>query len=278
MPELPEVETNRRYLHKHINGKTIASVELINRGTVQGNVSEIVNETVTGLSRHGKVLSILTTNNIISIHLKMTGQLLYAEDSSNAVFKFRIPLSGGNTMPASSTRVVFHFTDGSALYFNDSRRFGWIKILNKPERPQSVDALSSAFTEDYFSKMFTGSSRPVKNVLLDQDKVAGIGNIYANESLYEAGIHPLRAVNTLTDDEKRRLYIAVLHVLHEGVKHQGSSGKDESYLLPDGSRGGYQKFFNVYQREGLPCLHCGTTIKRETHSGRSNFYCPQCQK
>lgn len=279
MPELPEVETNKRTLEKHIVGKHISSIKILSSSQVMGDPTLAEGRKILSLVRHGKILAIRLDNDIyINIHLKMTGQLLFAPDSRNAVFKHTIPLAGTNTMPGKSTRIIIHFSDGSAVYFNDSRRFGWMKLTREPEKPGSIDVLDPGFTEEFFLKALAGTKKPIRTLLLDQQSVAGIGNIYANESLFEAHIHPTRRTDTLTGDEKRTLYRAILMIIHEGIAHQGSSGKDESYLLPDGSRGMYQHRFRVYQREHMPCRVCNTPIERLAEGGRSAFFCPKCQR
>lgn len=279
MPELPEVETNRRELSKHILHKRIKTVEVLSTKQFIGDPQSCVGVTIVELLRHGKIMAIKLSNDLyINIHLKMTGQLLYADDSTNAVFKHTIPLANTHIMPGRSTRVIITFDDGSAVFFNDSRKFGWMKLAHTPEKPAAMDVISPAFTSEYFISTLQRTTKPVKTALLDQSIVAGIGNIYANESLFEAGILPTRPANSLRADEYAKLYKAVQSIIQEGIIHKGSSGKDESYLLPDGSRGMYQQHFRVYQRTDKPCPRCGNPILRITHGGRSSFYCSHCQK
>ena len=201
--------------------------------------------------------------------------MLYAKDLINAVYKNKIPFTNGYKMPANTTRVVIEFKDGSGLFFNDLRKFGLIKISNKPIVPKGIDLLSKEFTPD---KLISSSNQPIKVALMDQDKITGIGNIYANDSLFLAKIHPLRPAKSLTKSENNKLYISINKVILNGIRDQGSSGADEAFILPDGSRGRHQRHFLVYQREGEPCKVCKTLIKRIKHHGRSSFFCPMCQK
>jgi len=275
MPELPEVETVRLSLQKNLPGKIIESVDIRVPKMFIGDVDKLIGKKITALTRKGKVLTIKVGQSYLSIHLKMTGQLLYSKDKDHSVFSKEIPRAGTNKMPAKSTRIILYFTDNSALYFNDLRKFGWMRLLDHPEVKQSVDLLSKDFTLSYFSKSIKYSRKPIKNLLLEQDKFTGIGNIYANDSLWKARIHPLRKANTLSDVEIGELYKAIKVIIAEALKYKGSS--DETYIIPDNTRGGYQNHFKVYRRTGLPCPRCGTPIRRIKHGGRSSFYCPKCQ-
>jgi formamidopyrimidine-DNA glycosylase len=182
-------------------------------------------------------------------------------------------------MPANVTRVIIEFKDNSALYFNDLRKFGWVKVTNEMEKTDSVDVLDSQFTFDYFKKSVSGSRKPIKVLLLDQDKITGIGNIYDNDALWEAEIHPERKANTLTETELKNVYEGINKVIAEGIKYKGSSAQDEMYLLPNSEPGQYQHHFKVYHREGKECLRIdGGVIQRIKQGGRSSFFCPVCQR
>lgn len=276
MPELPEVETIRRFLVKDILGKKIKNVEIKVPKQFIGNKEKIIGQRIISIDRKGKILSLKLKNNLyINFHLKLTGQLLFAK-KQNLIFKNKIPFNKTKTLPGNTTRIILSFTDNSFLYFNDLRKFGWLKITQKPEIPKGVDVVSKDFSVKYLTVITRLTQRPIKLLLMDQDKIAGIGNIYTNDALFLARIHPMRKSNSLTNDEIKNLYKNILYVIKEGLKYDGTS--DEAYVLPDASLGKYQDHFRVYGREKLPCLRCKTLIKRVKHAGRSYFYCPNCQK
>lgn len=278
MPELPEVETIRRSLTHDIVDKTIKQINIFVKKQFIGNEKEIIGQSIKELDRKGKVLVIKFTNDkYLNIHLKLTGQLLYSSNKKHAQFKSIIPKTGTNTMPAKTTRIIITFTDNSVLFFNDLRKFGWLKLSNKPEVPPSPDILSKDFTSEYFQKKVVGTRKPIKLILIDQEKMSGIGNIYANDALFDARIHPLIKSNTLSSAKIKTLYTSIKKIIKEGIETKGSSAKDENYVLPDGSKGGYQYRFKVYQRDNQPCLRCKTNIQRVALGGRGTFFCPKCQ-
>lgn len=278
MPELPEVETIKRKLKPDIIGKMIAGIEILSPKNFVGKKEDAVGKKITGIERFGKVLVIALSNKkYLSVHFKLSGQMLFAENIKNANYKNNIPFTKGNKLPANTTRVIIKFKGGGGLFFNDLRKFGWIKLTDKPEKPKGVDVLSKDFTTEYFKKILP-SRRSVKVALMDQDKITGIGNIYANDALFIAKVHPQRLANSLKNNEIDLLYLAVKKVIADGIKDQGSSGADEAFILPDGSKGRHQRHFLVYQQEGKPCRICKTIIKRVKHHGRSSFFCPNYQK
>ncbi len=280
MPELPEVETIRSKLHREIIGKKIKSIKILEKKQFSGNPKTVEGKRIIDIKRVGKLLSMVLENKLfINIHLKLTGQILFASNINEAVFKNTIPFTGTNKMPSKTTRVIITFSDNSGLFFNDMRKFGWMKISDKQEIPKAIDILSPNFTLEYLEKVINQSKKPVKVLLMDQDKMAGIGNIYANEALFLAHIHPERKANTLNVTEIKSLYQAVKKVIEEGIKYKGSSAADEAYITPEGERGSMQQHFHVYQQEGKPCPKgCSGTVKRIKQAGRSSFYCPRCQK
>jgi len=278
MPELPEVETIKRELKPNIIGKTISSIEILSLKNFVGQKEQAVGKKIIEIERFGKVLVMTLSNKkYINVHFKLSGQMLFAENVKSASYKNPIPFTKGNKLPANTTRIIIKFRGGSGLFFNDLRKFGWIKLTDKPEKPKGVDVLSKEFTVDYLKKILP-SRRPIKVALMDQDKITGIGNIYANDALFIAKVHPQRLANSLKNNEVDLLYLAVKKVIADGIKDQGSSGADEAFILPDGSKGRHQRHFLVYQQEGKPCRICKTIIKRVKHHGRSSFFCPHCQK
>lgn len=278
MPELPEVETIRRSLEKDIIGKAISSIDIREKKQFVGDPQKAIGQKITEVQRKGKVLSLKLSNDLfLSFHLKLTGQILFHHDKENSLFKNEIPRTYTNKMPAADTRIIFYFQDNSALYFNDIRKFGWVKLTPQPETPTSPDILSKEFTIEYIQKKLGSSRKPIKVILMDQEFVAGIGNIYANDSLFIARILPMRKANSLDEKEVKALYEAIKKVVTEGIEYRGSSAQDEMYSMPDSTKGEYQHRFKVYHRENKACFNCKTLIKRIKQGGRSSFYCPQCQ-
>lgn len=282
MPELPEVETIRLQLKSKIIGKTIKDIEVLEKKQFIGKKEDIVGKKIVDIQRYGKVLAFKLYKldklyNYLNIHLKLTGQILYIDNFRNPVFKNTVPFTGTSKMPSRTTRVIFTFSDGSGLFFNDMRKFGWVKITNQPEKPRGIDILSNKFTVKYLTVIIQQTHKPIKLVLMDQEKMAGIGNIYANEALFLAKIHSLRKSNSLSGSETANLYKSIKKVIEQGIKYGGSSSAEEAYIKPNGSRGSYQTHFKVYQREDKPCLICKTPIKRFKQGGRSSFFCPKCQ-
>jgi formamidopyrimidine-DNA glycosylase len=274
MPELPEVETVRLFLDSHILGKTISNIEILNPKSFIGNPELVEGQKIISTSRLGKQLSIYLKNNLtLLFHLKMTGQIICEG------------VSLGHPIPPHSkaTRVIFTFSDQSKLFFNDQRKFGWVKLLTQTELVEfqknvGIDALSPKFTDKYFYSQLQKSSRDIKTILLDQSKFAGIGNIYANDALFLTKIHPQTPSNKLTKAKSIKLRQNLIDLMKESLFHGGSTAKDNKYIHPDGSVGQHQYFFRVYQRDNQPCLVCRTPIKRIKIGGRGTFYCPHCQK
>lgn len=285
MPELPEVETIRLQLQSKIVGKVIKDIKILEKKQFIGKKEDVIGKKIVSVERYGKLLSIklcetTSTSNLVflNIHLKLTGQILYSKDLTHPIFSQTIPFTKTNKMPAKTTRIILKFTDGSGIFFNDLRKFGWMKVNLKPEIPKGVDVLSKQFTIDYLTKIIKSSNKPIKILLMDQEKITGIGNIYANDSLFLAKINPLRKAKSLKEGEIKLLYKSIKKIIEQAIKHGGSSGADEAFVQIDGSKGQHQRFFLVYQRENQSCLNCQTPIKRIKQNGRSSFFCPKCQK
>lgn len=290
MPELPEVEVVRRFLNQHLINKIISNLEILTpkpagRGrSFIGNPKLVEGQKIIKTSRIGKQLSLYLGNNLILLfHLKMTGQLIFYPPLSRGgpegggVFKF------GHPIGEKSTRLIFTFTDGSKLFFNDQRKFGWVKLLNPSELAEAqknlgLDILDPKFTPKYLHQQIQHTSRPIKLALLDQSKFAGIGNIYANDSLFLAQINPLTPSNKISFNQTFKLHHFLKKIISDSIKAGGSTAKDNKYIHPDGSTGQYQFNFQVYQRTGKPCLICQTPIQRIKIGGRGTFYCSKCQK
>jgi formamidopyrimidine-DNA glycosylase len=286
MPELPEVETVRRGLAALIIGRT---VKVVTHDTPKGfpNATAdvegfLIGAKVTDIRRRAKVLMIdLSTGYTLVIHLKMTGQLVFRGE---AVFGAGHPNESlVGELPDRSTRVTFTFKDGSHLYFNDQRKFGWVRLMPTLEVPNidfmkkvGPEPLEADFTAMQFAERFKRRARTsIKAALLDQTVIAGVGNIYADESLWGAKIHPLRLVGTITDEEFIRLYAELRSVMNMAIEKGGST--DKNYVNAEGKRGSYLSFARVFRREGKPCPRCGTTIIKFKAAGRGTHICPHCQ-
>ncbi|MBM3209185.1 bifunctional DNA-formamidopyrimidine glycosylase/DNA-(apurinic or apyrimidinic site) lyase [Candidatus Shapirobacteria bacterium] len=265
MPELPEVETIRLQLAEKLVGKQIVGIKVLLPKQFQGEVEEVIGARIIDVGRRAKILLIhLDNDRSILIHLKLTGQLIWAPKTE---------------LPGKTTHIIFEINDGR-LFFNDLRAFGWVRVIRGfgDFGDFGVEPFSKDFTVEYLGRVFAGTSRPVKLVLMDQTKIAGIGNIYANEALWEAGILPAKPAKNLENLEIEKLRNSILVVLKEGIKYGGASAADEAYVKPNGSKGKYQEHFRVYQRGGQPCWRCGGLIKRVSLGGRGTFFCPVCQK
>jgi formamidopyrimidine-DNA glycosylase len=287
MPELPEVETVRRGLHELIIGRRVAEVW---HDTPKGfpNSEADVNQffigaQITDVRRRAKVLLIdLSTGYTIVVHLKMTGQMVFRGD---AVFGAGHPndsLIG--ELPDRSTRVAVTFADGSKLFFNDQRKFGWMKLLPSLEVPNidfmkkvGPEPLEADFTAKQFEERFKRRAKTsIKAALLDQTVVAGVGNIYADEALWGAKIHPKRLVGSVATDEFALLYSELRSVMNLAIEKGGST--DKNYVNAEGKRGSYMDFARVFRREGKQCPRCGETIVKFKAAGRGTHICPNCQQ
>lgn len=284
MPELPEVETIRRQLSDYLPGEKLTSYKILDpkfkRYLNQKKLDECKGKKITAVNRIAKVLLLGFENDLfLAFHLKMTGQIII----KNVKRKGKNILSKQAKYPNKHTRVVLKFSEGFVIYFQDMRRFGWLKVLTKKELKTNLlkeklgpEPLSRQYTFLYFREQTKKSAQPIKLMLLDQKKIAGIGNIYANEGLYLAGVRPQKKANQLTLKESRAVYKTSKSVLKKGIKYGGAS--DNMYLNAFGEKGEYQKHFLVYRRDGKKCLKCHNTIKRIRLGGRGTFYCPNCQK
>ncbi len=288
MPELPEVETVRIGLAALLPGKRVAHVEYDWPKGFPNTDADVdaflVGARITAVNRRAKVLIIdLDSEYSLVIHLKMTGQLVFR--SGEQRFGAGHPNhSLVGELPDKSTRVTFTFEDDSKLFFNDQRKFGWVRLLPTVEVP-AIDFFQKVgpepLAEDFTSKDFAARIRRransgIKAVLLDQTVVAGIGNIYADESLWAAKIHPLTKVNDISDAKLHALYDGLTKVLRLSIEKGGST--DRNYVDAEGKQGSYLTFANVFRREGQPCSRCGTTIVKLRVAGRGTHICPHCQK
>ncbi len=285
MPELPEVETIRRELNRKIKGKIIKSVEVKVSKLVNLTVKEfnrrLVGAKINSVGRRAKLIIIdLLGPNFLLIHLKLTGQLIY-EPVAGRISVGGHPIKIG-PMPGPFTHIIFNFSDGSKLYFNDIRKFGYVKLINDEQmsavgKEFGPEPLAPSFSLEKFKKILGRyPNRRIKQILMDQHLIAGIGNIYADESCFYARIRPTRKVATLDDSEIRKLYNGIRLVLKKSLAQGGTSA--DTYVRTDGREGGFVPFLNVYGREGEPCKGCHGKVKKIRLNNRGTHFCPSCQK
>lgn len=281
MPELPEVESIRLQLEKFLIGHKIVSLEVKNRKIFADDEKEILGAKFITARRFGKVIVLdLDNSKSLMIHVKMTGQLLYQGPNLTKPLPLSPKVSGGLNGP--HTHLIFDLDAGGKLYYNDFRRFGWVKIVNTSDVEQTglVGKMGPEpfkdLDEEKFSAIISTSKKIIKVLLMEQSKIAGVGNIYANDALYLAKINPKRKANTLTKEEITALYQAILSVLQEGMKFGGSS--ENTFVTPDGQEGGYQRHTLVYGKNGHLCERCKKEkILKIMLGGRGTYFCPNCQ-
>jgi formamidopyrimidine-DNA glycosylase len=276
MPELPEVETIRRDLDREFGGRKIKAVTItgarsVRRDSPSALTDRVVGRTIKAVRRRGKyLLLVLDSGDWLVVHLRMSGQLLKATP--------RTPV-------AKHTHVVFDFQQGLQLRFVDPRTFGEAFVVDPATLGEAApdlaelgwDPLEDPLPWADFARMMLSRRQQLKAVLTDQKVIAGLGNIYSDEILHAAGLRHDRLSNTLTSQEVRRLFRAVLEVVNEALAARGSSLVDEQYVDVYGRPGAYQLRHQVYGREGKACLRCRDTIQRTKWAGRSTYFCPACQ-
>ena len=284
MPELPEVETIKRGLERSVIGLKLLSVKTDNPKKFIGDTQNIIGTKIRNISRRAKVLIIDFDNDYsLLIHLKMTGQLIF-EDLKGGRIKGGHPIPPLNLpVPNKSTHCTFKF-DGGTLYFNDIRKFGWLLVTPRAEidnlsffiglgpEPLTKDLNKTKLKEILIKK----KNLKIKPVLMDQKVLSGIGNIYADESLFLARIHPEERIINLTDYDFEAIYSGIVKSLKTGIKHKGAS--DSSYVDLGGEKGVFLTYANVYHRTGMECNQCKTKIERIVVGGRGTHFCPNCQK
>jgi formamidopyrimidine-DNA glycosylase len=275
MPELPEVETVRTRLEPELVGRRFERVEILDSRLTRpddpaGVAAELEGERVAALDRRGKYLIVrFESGRVLLIHLRMTGQLLHGN---------------GATPPAEDAhrRAVVRLDDGSDVIYRDVRRFGTWQLLEEEELQPYLaerigrEPLVRSFTGRRLAEALEGRKAPLKAALLDQRRLAGVGNIYADEALWRARLHPLRVAGELRQAEVAALHRGIRAALKAGITRQGATLNN--YRAPDGSRGRMQEEFKVYGREGEPCERCGTPIEKIRAAGRGTWYCPFCQR
>lgn len=294
MPELPEVETIRRQLEPVLVGQRIMSVEVLREKSWGGDIEVVVGSEIVGVRRRAKVLIVdirhksLVISHLL-VHLKMTGQLIY-EETSNKLQVTSSRIVGGHPnsswtaqLPDRHTRVVLGLDQGT-LYFNDMRVFGWVKQVTSNKLQEIVgsmppDIVDPECTPDYFYQILQRSSRPVKLVILDSHKVGGVGNIYANDGLFLAGIDPRRSANSLSRKETDKLLASLKQVVNLGIELGGATMADGKFVNTQGYGGRYQEFFQVYEREGELVERDGKSgyVEKFKLGGRGTYWVPKLQ-
>ncbi|MBI4993108.1 MAG: bifunctional DNA-formamidopyrimidine glycosylase/DNA-(apurinic or apyrimidinic site) lyase [Candidatus Magasanikbacteria bacterium] len=285
MPELPEVETIRQDLRKKILNKKIIGVKT----TVKARLNKsraafarfLIGKKLVDIGRVGKLLIFVLSGkgNYLLVHLKMTGQLIYRRG--------REVVAGGHSdsgqveLPGNYTRAEFIFADKSVLYFNDLRRFGYLHLVGEKELAEikskyGIEPLTKDFTFKNFLSRLQNKKTSIKSALLNQSLFAGIGNIYADESCFLAGIRPAVKVSKLTGVQANKLYRSIESVIRKSINKRGTTFS--SYVDSDGRIGGFKKLLNVYGRVGEKCRRCKTVIKKIKLNGRGTHFCPGCQK
>lgn len=278
MPELPEVETVRRGLEQHLVGRTVEHVEVgrervVRRTSREALIDGLSNTTILEANRRGKYLLMpLDSGDVMMIHLRMSGQVL-------------ISAAGGDRPP--HTHVVLSLDNGTEMWFVDPRTFGEVVVYAPanaaielpPIAKLGVDPIADEFPRTYLRRLVRSTSQALKPLLLDQTKVAGIGNIYADEILHRSRLRPDRAANTIDAPATWRLHASIVDILSESIEVGGSTLGDAQYVDVDGGSGSFQHEHRVYGRTGERCRTCGRGwVRRTLSGGRSTHYCPVCQR
>ena len=291
MPELPEVETIKRGLIKFIKHQKLQATDIL---CAKSFIGEPAQGIVEDIRRFGKALVIdLDTGQSLMIHLRMTGQLIY--DSNDKTANHNSPVESGNrfaaghpsdnftaSLPNKQTRVVLHFKNGT-LYFNDQRKFGFIKTLPTAEVEQDpfIKKLAkepwAMSPDEFYNKLQHHKNSLIKATILDQTIITGLGNIYADEALFASRIHPERKSGTITKQEATKLLQSARDVMDKSIASGGSTMA--TYVKADGTKGDYLELFaQVFHRQGQPCPRCGATIEKIKVAGRGTHICPHCQR
>lgn len=285
MPEMPEVEVVRRQLEAHILNREIEEVELRHPKITRKNPefeNVLVGDKIVSVSRIGKLLTFEFTHypGFMLAHLKMTGQFIFVDENEK--------VGGGHSLtesdfelPHKHTRVVFHFTDGSVLYFNDMRLFGYLQLVSPAEKEviwnqYGIEPGRPNYTWENFEPLFSRRKTTLKALLLNQKIISGLGNIYVDEACFRSGVLPFRAVPSLTQKEKKALFQHCSAVMMKSIERGGTTFY--SFLSADGKKGNFSDELEVFDRTGQPCFKCGNLISKIKHAGRGTHFCSTCQQ
>ncbi len=287
MPELPEVETVRLQLKHKVLKRTIARVEVFHQKTVAHDKlisKKLTGKTIEDIDRIGKLLIFSFTNEpdlFVLAHLKMTGQFFFVDKKGVVVGGGHSMTAADTKLPTKHTRVAFHFTDQTTLYFNDMRLFGYTKLANAKEvaaarssyGPEPID---SSFDTESFQKQLRTKRTSVKAALLNQSFVAGLGNIYVDEALWRARVKPMRLANSLSKKEAVEIAHHAGEVMNESIEVGGTTF--QHFEDTDGNKGNFTNHLQVFGKQKTPCPRCRTLILKTKTAGRGTHYCPKCQK
>ncbi len=286
MPELPEVETIRTGLKTHVLLKRVEKVLVGLPKIVRGNLTEfqevIQGNQFTDIDRIGKLLifKLDTTDYFLILHLKMTGQLIYPTHQEIVAGGHPFPEFTAD-LPNKFTHVTFVFADGSRLFFNDLRQFGYLQLVTPQQllllkTQYGLEPTMDDFTWNHFQELLGERTTILKSFLLNQKFISGLGNIYADESAFAAGVRPDRKIQTLTLTERKKLFTSIREIIMSAIEHKGTTFRN--YADSEGKKGGYAALLQVYGRAGERCLRCGQAdIQKMKLAGRGTHYCPHCQ-
>ncbi|MDO8576819.1 MAG: bifunctional DNA-formamidopyrimidine glycosylase/DNA-(apurinic or apyrimidinic site) lyase [Candidatus Daviesbacteria bacterium] len=282
MPELPEVETIKLGLEKKMIGLKIQKIQVLSPKSFIGNPNLAKGQIVLKIWRRAKILGMDLGKITLLFHMKMSGQLVW---DGNTKFIGGHPTEDMlGTMPNPHTRVIFSFAGGSHLYFNDQRKFGWVKVVDRLQvagdssiKNLGPEPLEKSFTWQVLKQnLLRHKKMPVKVAIMDQSVVSGVGNIYANEACFNAKIDPRTKVGEMSDNQFKSLHSGIIEVLKAGIKYGGSTRVH--FVDTEGRKGYFLDYAFVYWRDKYPCKICGTEIKKVSLGGRGTYFCPHCQK
>jgi len=299
MPELPEVETIRRDLAAEITNQPISAVKIFSAKTAQNSAAffkkSLVGASFSSLGRRGKLLIFSISRpakksrqaeQFLLIHLKMTGQLIYIRRQKKIAGGHSLmddfSKSVGGVLPNRQTRALFEFQNGGQLFFNDLRRFGYLKIISGEELAKILadnygpEPLTASFSLDNFRKALSKRSLKIKALLLNQKLIAGLGNIYVDESLFAARLHPERLAKSLSLPEIKKLWQAISRIINRAVEQRGTTFSN--YVDSRGRQGNFSRWLKVYGRDGEACPVCRRPLRKKKVAGRGTHYCTHCQK
>ncbi|MEX1997293.1 MAG: bifunctional DNA-formamidopyrimidine glycosylase/DNA-(apurinic or apyrimidinic site) lyase [Candidatus Andersenbacteria bacterium] len=285
MPELPEVETIRQDLRAVLRKKKITAVTVRKPRMVVGSPRKLVvtlrGNTITEIDRRAKLLifHLQRGDHFLLLHLKMTGQLIYRSPRTTIAGGHGWPPVGPD-LPNKYSHLIITFADRGQLFFNDLRQFGYVELVTREHKEMitktyGIEPLTPEFTWPAFREAVRPRTAPLKQVLLNQAVIAGLGNIYVDEVCFYAKVRPQRRAHRLTHAELKQLYRGCNHIIQQAIKHRGTTFSD--YRDTQGRRGNYWRRLKVYGRAGKPCRRCATALQKTMVAGRGTTYCPQCQ-
>lgn len=282
MPELPEVETIVRKLRTAVSDRVVGLVTVSNPKTFHGFPEQLHGRTLMGVGRRAKVIEMYFDKDLVLLtHLKMTGQYLFRDQ--NQFFAGGHPTDDWHEqLPGKHTRVQIDFKDGAQLFFNDMRKFGWLKLVDLVKLPSvyakfGPDIVDDDLTAKYLTAQLEKRKVPIKQAIMNNEILCGVGNIYACDSLNLAKISPLRPASSLSSSEVERLLLAMKKIIFLAIENGGTTF-DGRYVDIDGQSGNYQTKVLTYGRDGKSCYNCGGVISKVKLGGRGTYFCPDCQK